>query len=262
MKHIVKLIRNSDGVTLLELLLAIIISTMVLGVAYGLLLVGIRTYEEIGIKQVLKDEADYVITRIMQTLNSSEISDIKVCDDSKTSLPPHDGENICIEIHSTEAIKISGGTNDNVKIANSSELKENDKTITQIKIIEKTKADGNKVNNVVIEKYEAIRDSNNKISIGPLIADSKEQFNSEKYDFVIINSTSPSPYIPAPVSEINATCSYSSSVVIDPDKIGTAEEKFFNKKCENGIVDISLVIRRAGLENDKYKLHLKSQFGF
>ncbi|WP_458412334.1 PilW family protein [Schinkia sp. CFF1] len=249
MRHYANLVKNNQGVTLIELLTALVISALVLGIAYGLLMAGYKTYEKVGIEQGLRDEGDYVVSRIMQTFYDGDISNIKNCDPTPSTLPGTD-KNICINIYKTVASKIATGSNSKVGIASFNELK-NNLTVTQIKIIEET-IDGKKVNNVVIDEYEAEK-VNDKINISNFI--SSEKINTGKYDFYIAPKMSTETG-----SEINATCSYEAAIITD--QTTTIRNKFINKKCSNGIVDVSLIVKRANVSNDKYKLELKSQFGF
>lgn len=234
MRHFANLLKNNRGVTLIELLTALVISTLVLGIAYGLLMAGYKTYEKVGIEQGQRNEADYVVSRIMEKFYEGDISDIRNCD------PP---SNLCIEILSTDALKIATGSNTHkVGITSFNELNDASKKITRIKI------DDN--HNVVFEKYDAIVDSaNNIIAIDPSSSPESEKINSEQYNF--------------DGSKINATCSYEATIVTDnTDSDPANRKKLINKRCSNGIVDLSLMIKRANVTDDKYKLELKSQFGF
>ncbi|MEC1759130.1 PilW family protein [Schinkia azotoformans] len=254
MRHYANLLKNNHGVTLIELLTALVISTLVLGIAYGLLLTGYKTYEKVGIEQGLRNEADYVVSQIMQTFYKSDISDIKQSCQSTSTNPSTSGKNICIEVHSTAGLQVT--TNNNTKqvgIANLNELK-NSLTVTQIKIVKET-IDGHDVQNILIEDYEAERGaaSNGNIKIkNPTSPTNSVKINTSTYDFIIAPTSSDEG------SEINATCSYESTIITD----SISKDKFINKKCTNGLVNISLIIKRASVENDKFKIQLKSQFGF
>ncbi|MEC1772455.1 PilW family protein [Schinkia azotoformans] len=239
MRHFANLLKNNRGVTLIELLTALVISTLVLGIAYGLLMAGYKTYEKVGIEQGQRNEADYVVSRIMEKFYEGDISDIRNCEPTS---------NLCIEILSTDALKISTGSNTNkVGITSFNELNDASKKITRIKI-----DDNHDNHNVVFEKYDAIVDSeNNIIAIDPSSSPESEKINSEQYNF--------------DGSKINATCSYEATIVTDDtdtDSDPANRKKLVNKRCSNGIVDLSLMIKRANVTDDKYKLELKSQFGF
>lgn len=257
MRHFVSLFNNERGITLVELLLAIVISTLVLGIAYGLLLMGMKTYEKVGIEQGLRDEADYVVAQIMQTFYDGEISDIKNECQKLTSSPlpepPESEKNICIEIHKTVASKISTSTDNTWGMASFNELKDS-LLVKQIKIVKET-IDGKDVNSLIIQDYIAEK-KDNKITIKEALGAPKN-LHSSKYDFVI---TPKGDHTAG--SEINATCSYESKIITDSFETDPTKKKFINKKCTNGIVDISLLIKRANVYDDKYTLELKSQFGF
>jgi type II secretory pathway component PulJ len=61
-------VNNHKGVSLVELLAAVTISTFILASIYGVLLSGIKTYQRIGIENQLRSEADYVISIVMNEL--------------------------------------------------------------------------------------------------------------------------------------------------------------------------------------------------
>jgi len=255
MRHIAKLLENSRGITLVELLAALTISTLVLGIAYGLLMMGYKTYEKVGIEQSLRDEADYVVSRIMAKFYEGDISDIKNKCQGATSTFPETDKNICIEIQKTVTSKIAKSENSKVGITSFNELK-NSLYVTQIKIIKDT-VDGKEINNVVIEDYEAERSGDGEKIILKTPPLSTEKLHSDHYDFFIApKGTNENG------SEINATCSYESTIITDPTESDPTKRKYIDKKCINGIVDISLIIKRANIVDDSYKLQLKSQFGF
>lgn len=231
MRHFDKFLKNNAGFTLIELLAAILISSFVLGLIYSLLNTGYKSYQKIAIEGALRDEADYVISRIMQTFYSTEISDIKNCE-------PVTSPNLCIEIHSTETSKISTGGDYGVSITSLDEIKVSGSTITQIKI---------NASDVIFDKYEAIEEDN-RIKIDETTR-TTEKINNDEFEFVtggLANS-----------SKIEATCSYSSAIVTN-----SSGEKFINKKCNNGIVDINLIIKKKGVDDESLQLELNNQFGF
>lgn len=234
MNHFGKIFRNSNGVTLIELLIAIVITTMVIGIAYGVMITGNKTYQKIAIEGAIRDEADFVIARIMKLFYETEISDIKNC----SSAPP----NICIEVYNTETYKISTGENkENVSIASIDELKSAGSTITQIKI---------ENGNLVIEDYGIKPIENNQVEIDPTKLLKSEIVNSENFEFVTSS--------PVKNSKIEATCSYSSAIVTNPED----NKKFIKNKCNNGLVEISLVIQKKNNVDAALQLELNSQFGF
>lgn len=255
MRHFAKILQNSNGLTLVEVLAAFTISTLVLGIIYGLLMAGYRTYEKVGIEQSLRDEADYVISKIMGTLDEGDISDIKNKCQNTTSAFPETNKNLCIEIHKTVATKIATSDDESadkykIGIPSFNELKD-DLIITQIKIIKETIDDEKVKNTIVIEDYEAeLNNSTNEITITKQIH--SEKLLADRYDFFIAPKDSTEDG-----SEIKATCSYEASIITDQ----SSGNKLINKKCTNGVVDISLILKRANID-DNYRLQLKSQFGF
>jgi prepilin-type N-terminal cleavage/methylation domain-containing protein len=61
-------VNNHKGLSLVELLAAITISSFILTSAYGVFLGGIKAYKRIGIENQLRSEADYIIATIMNEL--------------------------------------------------------------------------------------------------------------------------------------------------------------------------------------------------
>jgi prepilin-type N-terminal cleavage/methylation domain-containing protein len=77
-----RLPRDERGVTLMELLTTITISSIMLSVIYGVFMTGLNLYNKIAIEGQLRDDADYVITRIMNKLYSLPFDHIEYCPDS------------------------------------------------------------------------------------------------------------------------------------------------------------------------------------
>ncbi|WP_199425647.1 PilW family protein [Thermaerobacillus caldiproteolyticus] len=61
-------VNNEKGISLVELLAAITISSFILSSIYGVFLSGINAYKRIGIENQLRSEADYVVATIMNRL--------------------------------------------------------------------------------------------------------------------------------------------------------------------------------------------------
>lgn len=111
MKPFVKILNQNKGVTLVELLTGLAISSIILVIASSVLITGVQVYKKIGIEGQLRDEADYVITRIMDQLYSNSIDDLKIgCDD------PTKDPNRCIKLVDDTSIKIDA------KIQNDTEV--------------------------------------------------------------------------------------------------------------------------------------------
>jgi len=71
-----KRLTNESGLTLIELLATLVITTMIGLVAYAVLHNGFKTYDRVKIETALRDEADVImaeLTRHMFTLKTSEI---------------------------------------------------------------------------------------------------------------------------------------------------------------------------------------------
>lgn len=63
-----RFVNNEKGLSLLELLAAMTISTFILAAIYGVFLSGIKTYQRIGIENELRSEADYMMTIVLNNL--------------------------------------------------------------------------------------------------------------------------------------------------------------------------------------------------
>jgi hypothetical protein len=85
-----RLAPDERGITLLELLATITISTIVLSVIYGVFITGLNLYKKIGIEGQLRDDADYVVSRIMNKLYSLPFDHIDYC--------PNTNEGTCITL--------------------------------------------------------------------------------------------------------------------------------------------------------------------
>lgn len=77
---------DEKGVTLVELLATFSVALIVLPVIYGVFATGLNLYHKIQIEGQLRDDADYTVTMMMNTLYSEPFDYVKSC-----------GEN-CIEL--------------------------------------------------------------------------------------------------------------------------------------------------------------------
>ncbi len=67
-KSVISYFSNSKGITLIELLLALTIVSIVLTVSYPILTNGIRNFQEINSEVQLRSEADYIIGKILNEI--------------------------------------------------------------------------------------------------------------------------------------------------------------------------------------------------
>ncbi|WP_175639846.1 type IV pilus modification PilV family protein [Metabacillus schmidteae] len=79
MKNFVKYVKNENGVSLVEVLATILISSILLVVVYNVFHMGIKSYERIGIEMQLRDEADYIVSSIMKELYEAPIDSVESC---------------------------------------------------------------------------------------------------------------------------------------------------------------------------------------
>lgn len=71
------MINKEKGLTLVEVLLAIVIASLIAGIAYAVLFQGINTYYRVTNETKLRDEADIIMTNFMQVLYPLTVSDIQ-----------------------------------------------------------------------------------------------------------------------------------------------------------------------------------------
>ncbi|WP_042195583.1 prepilin-type N-terminal cleavage/methylation domain-containing protein [Paenibacillus camerounensis] len=65
MKRFVKLLRREQGLTLIELIAGIALFSMVAGLIYGVMLFGIRSYNQVSVENKLRDEGDLLMSAII-----------------------------------------------------------------------------------------------------------------------------------------------------------------------------------------------------
>ncbi|MFJ7851007.1 PilW family protein [Peribacillus sp. NPDC097206] len=63
---------NENGLSLIEILLAVTITTFITGVIYSLFITGLSLYQKIQIEGQLRDDADYIATMIMNELTTNQ----------------------------------------------------------------------------------------------------------------------------------------------------------------------------------------------
>lgn len=63
-----RFVNNEQGLSLLELLAAVTISFLIVGVMYNVFMSGMKTYQRIGIENELRSEADYMMTIVFNRL--------------------------------------------------------------------------------------------------------------------------------------------------------------------------------------------------
>lgn len=99
MKHYVNLLKSERGVTLVELLVAVTIFFFTIGVVYGVFQLGIKTYKKVGVESQLRDEADIVLTEVMNAFYQASADDIQPCGDSNSCITIYDNENVSVSFN-------------------------------------------------------------------------------------------------------------------------------------------------------------------
>ena len=93
-----KLFDNKQaGITVVELLVALAISSITILTIYSVFLSGVKAYQKIGIEGFLRDEADYVVSMIINEMNQSSVDIIKYCE----------GTDNCIELIDSKQINVN-----------------------------------------------------------------------------------------------------------------------------------------------------------
>lgn len=77
--------KKEDGVTLFELLAVLAISGIVLSTVYGVFITGINLYKKIGIESQIKEEADYIVSNVLNELYAFSPDDA-IFDENKDAL--------------------------------------------------------------------------------------------------------------------------------------------------------------------------------
>ncbi|MGE7779532.1 PilW family protein [Peribacillus sp. NPDC097264] len=67
-----KSLSNENGLSLIEILLAVTITTFITGVIYSLFITGLSLYQKIQIEGQLREDADYIATMIMNELTTNQ----------------------------------------------------------------------------------------------------------------------------------------------------------------------------------------------
>lgn len=65
MKRFVKFLRREQGFTLIELIAGIALFSMVAGLIYGVMLFGVRSYNQVSVENTLRDEGDLLMSAII-----------------------------------------------------------------------------------------------------------------------------------------------------------------------------------------------------
>ncbi|MGE7601026.1 PilW family protein [Peribacillus sp. NPDC097675] len=71
-KKIKESLSNEKGLSLIEILLAVTITTFISGIIYSLFITGLSLYQKIQMEGQLRDDADYIATMIMNELTTNQ----------------------------------------------------------------------------------------------------------------------------------------------------------------------------------------------
>ncbi|KZZ86116.1 PilW family protein [Bacillus sp. SJS] len=78
---------NDRGMTLIEVLAVLVISGIVITVFYNVFIMGIKTYEKTSVEVQLRDEADYVLSDLLDVVNQSKIDKAELCSSEQNGTP-------------------------------------------------------------------------------------------------------------------------------------------------------------------------------
>lgn len=228
MKRYGRFLFNNRGLTLMEVLASLTITTLILGSAYGLFVSGINIYKRINGDIRLRDEADIIVANIMNEFYNDPISNIEACKDASNN-----PINNCIKIYNTETTKISvGNISNGVSITNKNELRNTKK----LKIL---KVDGANIE-ILYQVKDASGNEIDDLTISP--------------NPVVLNTSD----INVGGSTIAADCKYIAGIYKDLANNNQAE---VTTKCVNALIDISLSVDIDQPNSTTKPLVLNSQFG-
>jgi prepilin-type N-terminal cleavage/methylation domain-containing protein len=135
-----KILKKNNGITLVELLAALSLVSVIGLIAYSVLFGGLTTYDRVIAKNELRDEGNYMMTSLFNQFYKLKTSDIKEkhLPDSGTSnyyLVKTDGKNIGI-VNSKIIINNYplSSTNDKVILTNDSKITELSPDLFEIKL--------------------------------------------------------------------------------------------------------------------------------
>ncbi|MFD1851901.1 PulJ/GspJ family protein [Oceanobacillus bengalensis] len=86
--------KNEHGVTLVELLAAVTIASIIGIVVYSLLNAGLNTYERVKVEAELRDEADYIMASMINELYTLKISEVNREDSTNKYIMLNNGAQI------------------------------------------------------------------------------------------------------------------------------------------------------------------------
>lgn len=88
MNKINRTLRNSEGITIVELLATLVIVSIIGALSYSILSQGYANYQRIQVETQLRDEADLIMASLLKdlfVLKESEIASVENCNDSVKS---------------------------------------------------------------------------------------------------------------------------------------------------------------------------------
>ena len=77
---------SNRGMTLIEVLATIVVSSIIIGSVYGVFITGIKAYKKIGVESELKNEADYIISMMLNEIYKLSPDEIANCGDNCITL--------------------------------------------------------------------------------------------------------------------------------------------------------------------------------
>lgn len=152
-KRIAKLFQKENGLTLIEVLAVLAISGIVLTVFYNVFLMGIKTYEKVGVEVKLRDEADYVLSDLLDVLNETQIDKVEDCSSEFDETP-------CLRFTQNKKMNVKKGIFIEESVEDSEEASE-DLIITTFifdKHVQKIKTENNetKTETLISDPYELV----------------------------------------------------------------------------------------------------------
>lgn len=188
MNHYVK---NQKGVTLVELLATLTIFSIVMAAIYGAWTFGVKAYNRTAIEGQLRDEADYIMTTIMNELydlNPQEVGTKWLSQDESVDFTTTSISKKLFESGKTTYFTSTQkyGLNENTELVSGSQLK------TRLFIIFKDDRENN-INEVVLYKEQQEVSENGEIVYTPIYGEEGKVINNNKI-YVLLEDSNPVSY--------------------------------------------------------------------
>ena len=121
-------ISDNKGITLIELLVTLTISSILLPVTYGAMITGYKVYEKVSIDAQLREDADYVSAMVMKNLYSYPFDSVEECTPTSSN---------CIKFVNNSEKKVAPYAGKSFYEVEDKEIQQDDQTLQLVQIGEK-----------------------------------------------------------------------------------------------------------------------------